>query len=156
MKKMNGFSLGFLVLEAVPGETWASAMRQDRCSRSRASARQRAPLHLRSLTRAVCGSLPGGPEMTRTVGLNRHGSQLNSLLATFYMNLSLQKQTHLVDGRPQVSSNGTVPCFCGSKPQLFEWLRAGRAREGLCLDRVLLRKAVSFSSGPGGTLVVPH
>lgn len=119
---MNGFSLGFLVLEAVPGETWASAMRQDRCSRSRASARQRAPLHLRSLARAVCGSGAGGPDMTRTVGLNRHCSQLNSLLATCYMNLSLQKQTHLVDGRPQVSSNGMVPCFCGSKPQLFEWL----------------------------------
>lgn len=97
-----------------------------------------------------------GPEMTRTVGLNRHCSQLNSLLATFYMNLSLQKQTHLVDGRPQVSSNSMIPCFCGSKPQIFVWLRAGRAREGLCLDHVLLQRMSHSGHSRAGPWWVPH
>lgn len=109
-----------------PLRDWRRVCRGDRpaaCEAAgRTSARQRAPLHLRSPTGAAPGSLelvdlsPGDCRLYPSF-------QLVALLTGPFL---FGSKLYLVGGRPQIASGAMVPCFWGPRPQLFEGLRAGR------------------------------
>lgn len=111
-RRMNGCALWLPGAGRVPGER-LSALRQPRCPQSP----RRPPEG--ALASPVAGSrcprLFSGRAGTVFFG------PLNALLAAFYMKFSLQKQVHVVDVGPQVSSNNLAPRSWGSRPRTSVW-----------------------------------